>query len=166
MSETPQPPSDQPAAAPPAPDPAPPPADPAPATGSAGAPPGADKAKEAYSQVMGDQNLKIGAAGFLIAFIGLFLSWVSVSAGPFTASASGWDLDRGVFLFILTLVVAGALYMRQSLIAMAVGAVATIWTFLGAFHYNFGDTSFGFWISVIGAAVMTFAAYGQFSKPR
>lgn len=162
MSETPQPPSEQSAAAPPAPDPTPPAAEPA----AAASPPGADQAKEVYSQVMGDQNLKVGAAGFLIAFIGLFLSWVSVSAGPFTASASGWDLDRGVFLFILTLVIAGALYMRQSLIALAVGAVATIWTFLGAFHYNFGDTSFGFWISVIGAAVMTFAAWGQFSLSR
>ncbi len=164
MSDIPQPPSDPSAAAPPAPDPTPPPAEPAAAATSAGSAPGADQAKEVYAQVMGDPNLKIGAGGFLIAFIGLFLSWVSVSAGPFTASVSGWNLDRGVFLFILMLVVAGALYMRQSLIALAVGAVATVWTFLGAFHYHFGDTSFGFWISVIGAAAMTFAAWGQYSR--
>jgi hypothetical protein len=135
-----------------------------PAAESESSPPGADQAKEVYSAVMADQNLKIGAGGFIVFFIGLLFNWVSVSVGGLSATQSGFGLDRGKAIFVLAIVALVMLYLRSSLVALITGGLAAAWTLYTVFDIGIGDTGLGIWVSLIGVAALAYAAFTQNSQ--
>jgi hypothetical protein len=70
------------------------------------------------------QPLQFGViGGAAVAAIGTFLSWVSVKAGGFSQSASGWDGDLADDLRIGNLIKAGIPIDAIIIVALAAGAV-------------------------------------------
>lgn len=159
--------------------PPPPPSQGAAATGPAAA--GAqDQARAVAAQVMGDNSLKAGAAGFVVLVIGLLLPWITVTAGAFSASKSGFSTGDGKVVFVLAIIAAAGLYLRRPIVTLIAGALATALTFYDAIDISrlggdvAGDakalidvgTGIGVWLVLVGAIALTAAAVMQRRGPQ
>lgn len=113
---------------------------------------------------MADQDLKIAVGGFVVYFIGLLFNWISVSAGAFTISSSGFSTDRGKTILVMTIAALITLYLRKTLAALIIAGLAAAWTLYTVFDIGIGDTGLGMWISLVGAAALAYAAYSKHSK--
>lgn len=124
---------------------------------------------------MADNSLKTGMAGFVLVFIGLLLPWVSVSAGPFSASRSGFSTGDGKVVFVLAIIAAAGLYLRRSLVALIAGGLAValaIYDLIDIGRLG-GDvageakalidvgTGIGVWLVLAGAIALTVAGVLQ-----
>jgi len=146
---------------------------PPPPSGDAG-----DRSKQVRDEVMADSNLKIAIGGFVLMFIGLLLPWVSVSAGPFKATSSGFSTGDGKLVLLLTLGGLVALYLRKSVVAIIVSAIAaaiTLWDIIdvarvssdapdGAGISVDAGTGIGIWLTIIGVGAIVAASVLQQRK--
>lgn len=133
------------------------------------------QARAVAAEVMGDNSLKAGAAGFILVFIGLLLPWITVSAGPFSASRSGISTGDGKVVFVLAIIAAAGLYLRRSLVALIAGGLAAALTIYDAIDIGRlgGDvpgeakslidagTGIGVWLVLVGAIALTAAGLLQ-----
>jgi hypothetical protein len=114
--------------------------------------------------------LIIGLIGGIIAAVGVFLPWVSVSAGGFSFTSSGFDANQGKVILlggVLALVGALAVLMTtmKSLsylipIGGLVGILGWVW---GAADLGFGNLtslSYGFWTCLVGAVLALIGTLG------
>jgi hypothetical protein len=114
------------------------------------------------------RDQQIIGAGILVTLISLFFSWysVSVSLGAFhaSASASGFDLDRGKLIALFCLVALAALValaglvqvnVERRLLALAIGGLGAL-SFLIVLYTLLRHTSytaFGIYLSLVASAV-------------
>ena len=118
----------------------------------------------------------IGLVGGIIAMVGVVLPWISVSAGPFTVTASGMDANQGKVLLL-----GGILALVGGIVALAVknapsavsylipvgGIIALLaWLWFGADagFGNLSNFSYGLWISLVGAILALVGTLGVMKK--
>ena len=105
----------------------------------------------------------VAAGGHALFALSLFLPWVSVSAGGFSASRSGWNtLPSGWLWFaaavIVALIVAAEVFrfelprfLNDNLAMLLSGAIA--FYMLATLLEGPEGTGFGYWLALIGALV-------------
>lgn len=134
-----------------------------------------DRTKQVRDEIMTDMNLKIAIGGFILMFVGLLLPWVSVTAGPFEATSSGFSTGDGKLVLLLTVAGLIVLYLRKSVIAIVLTVIAaaiTLWDIIdiasvstdvpeGAGITVSAGTGFGIWLTIIGLAAMVVASVLQ-----
>ena len=114
--------------------------------------------------------LIIGLIGGIIAAVGVFLPWVSVSVGGFSVSADGSGSNYGKLIML-----GGVLAIIGALAALAttmkslsylvpigglVGILGWVW---GAADLGFGNLtslSYGFWACLVGAVLALIGTLG------
>lgn len=116
---------------------------------------------------------KVFLAAAVLLLIDTFLPWYHVSAGPFSASLSGWhQLGTVAWVLLLALLIweaarltnmapvaAGRASLYSSLLALAVVAVGAIFSIQRLVD---GALGIGFWLGVVLLIVLGVTAYGAF----
>ena len=114
------------------------------------------------------RDQQIIGAGILVTLVSLFFSWYSVTVGVagfhVSASASGFDLDRGKLIALFCIVALAALValagvvqvnVEQRLLALAIAGLGAL-SFLIVLYTLLRHTSytaFGIYLSLIASAV-------------
>ena len=119
----------------------------------------------------GDKLVAGGAVAFLVS---MFLPWFSFSAGPYEASANGWDFGFWGVLMMIVLLAAAALVVlpaagktvnAPAIIVLAITAVAALFTVLKLLIGQNGlDRSFGLFLAVLGAGAAAFGGFLKFQE--
>jgi hypothetical protein len=127
------------------------------------------------------RNDLIVLAGFVLAIIGLSLSWYTVGAGLAGIGSigvtTGWDYGLGVFVFIFTLLAAAivllkalpsvkfALPIPEALVVMALGGLSVVFVLIriiakpsgaGIVHVGWG---FGIFLTLIAVVIVAFGGF-------
>ena len=119
----------------------------------------------------------ISGVGALALFLGPFFSWFSVSAGPFSASVSGWSATFLAKLCVLAGLAALALIVLEVLerplpqlpvskgqALLALGGAGVVLCVIKLLDYLFSfpdgvDLSFGFFVTLIGAGALAWVGW-------
>jgi hypothetical protein len=114
--------------------------------------------------------LIIGLIGGIIAAVGVFLPWISVSGFGITVTANGFDSNYGKIILlggVLTLVGAFAVLattMKSLSYLIPIGGLVAILGWLwGAADLGFGNLtslSYGFWACLVGAVLALIGTLG------
>jgi hypothetical protein len=109
----------------------------------------------------------IGLIGGILAAVGVFLEWVSVSIGVYTASASGWDMATaavGSVSYPYVIVVGGIIALVGALGALGtqskgigyllpLGGLVALggWGWAASDVADWSAVSYGFYVCLVGA---------------
>jgi hypothetical protein len=114
--------------------------------------------------------LIIGLIGGIIATVGVFLPWVSVSVGGFSVSADGSGSNQGkVIILGGVLAVIGALAALATSIKSLgylvpigglVGVLGWVWFGVDAGFGNLSSYSYGLWVALVGAVLALIGTLG------
>jgi len=114
--------------------------------------------------------LIIGLIGGIIAAVGVFLPWVSVSGFGITVTVSGFDASQGkvvllggVLALIGSLAVLATTMKSLSYLIPVGGLVAILGWIWGAADVGFGNLtslSYGFWACLVGAVLALIGTLG------
>ena len=121
---------------------------------------------------MTTQNLKyIGIAGGVLAIVGAFLVWATVSAGPFSVDVNGTDEGKdGTITLILAIVAVAAIWFieKKPWVAWVALAAAVLVLLVGLYDtIDISSTSeegaevkvgIGLWMTDLGGILATAAA--------
>lgn len=111
--------------------------------------------------------LAIGLIGGILTAVGVFLEWVSVSIGGFTASASGWDMataEIGSVSYPYVIVIGGILALVGALgllgaqlkgigYLLPLGGLIALggWGWAASDVADWNAVSYGFYVCLVGA---------------
>ncbi len=107
----------------------------------------------------------VGFIGGILAAVGVFLEWVSVSGFGFSASASGWDMataEIGSVTYPYVIVIGGIIALIGALVAfghktagylLPLGGLIALggWGWAASDVADWSAVSYGFYVCLVGA---------------
>lgn len=118
--------------------------------------------------------LIIGLVGGIVAAVGVVLPWISVSAGPFTVTASGMDWNQGKVILLggILALVGGIVALAVKTAPSAVGYLIPIggilaiagWGWAVADAGTLSGFAYGFYACLVGGILALIGTLGVISK--
>lgn len=114
--------------------------------------------------------LTIGLIGGIIAAVGVFLPWYSISIGGFSASANGFDSNQGkvVVLGGVLALVGGLAVLMTTMkgldylipIGGLVALLGCLWYGADVGFGNLSNFGYGLWVALVGAVLALIGTLG------